>query len=244
MNMEKRFPALYSENQPSLIDTANDQLPALLKNEKDKRDFANRNKTAKDVGMLRKSLAAGISSSQTKDDQMMANTMRTGEFQKLNFQSSDIQDMKQGNTYEKGPKRIIHNRTSSQRISKVGKTAALNKLNNPNNLFLRHQAVVHQEYAQDPTNKFMKKPFLENLPSHQKSFYTNKKGFISLFEDVTKINLIFSEIIETVLCYRPKLAQTLSNLNLSYNKLYERLLEQNHKSEMDKEKEVKVRVTD
>lgn len=33
------------------------------------------------------------------------------------------------------------------------------------------------------------------------------------------------EVIETVICYRPELAQMLTNLNMSYNKLYEKLLE-------------------
>jgi hypothetical protein len=246
MNMEKQFPGLYSENLPSLKDATNDQLPALLKNEKDKKDFANKNKTAKDAGVLRQSNGTTAQALQN-NDLIMASTMRTGDLKKLNFQSNDVRNMKQVNTYENGPKRITHNRTNPNRTSKIRKSAGLSKRShnmNPNNLFLRNQTFAQPEYAKDPSNKFMKKPFLENLPSHQKNFYANKKGFISLFEDVTKINLVFSEVIETVLCYRPKLAQTLSNLNLSYNKLYERLLEQNHMSEMDKEKSIKVRITD
>ena len=138
----------------------------------------------------------------------------------------------------------MHRRGGSVIKPKTGKSAHMAKrsLLNPNNLFFRQQPLEEPDFIKDPTNKFMKKPFIENLPLHQKTFYSNKKGFISLFEDVTKINLVFSEIISTVLCYRPKLAQTLSNLNLSYNKLYERLLDQNHKAELDKEKEVKERI--
>lgn len=172
--------------------------------------------------------------------------MRSTGFGKMSFANDEVPDLKQGGTFEKYASqqfKAMHNRTRSMQKGKIGKSANGYRRRdlNPNNIFLRQQP-IEQDFAKDPTNKFMKKPFLENLPTHQKNFYANKKGFINLFEDVTKINLVFSEIIETVLCYRPKLAQTLSNLNLSYNKLYERLLDQNHKAEMEKEKELKTRL--
>lgn len=174
--------------------------------------------------------------------------MRSTDFnrQLISEDSNLVPDLRQGKTFDKyatSQHRVMHTRTRSMQKAKIGKTASgyRRKDLNPNNIFLR-QPPTEPVYAKDPTNKFMKKPFLENLPTHQKNFYANKKGFLSLFEDITKINLVFGEVIETVLWYRPKLAQTLSNLNLSYNKLYERLLDQNHKSEIEKDKELKIKL--
>ena len=53
---------------------------------------------------------------------------------------------------------------------------------------------------------------------------------------------MFNEIIETVLWYRPKLAHTLTNLNLSYNKIYEKLLDQYYKWEIEKDLEVQFKM--
>ena len=182
------------------------------------------------------------------ESQPASNPMRSTDFnrQLMSEDSNFVPDLRQGKTFDKyatSQHRIIHTRTRSMQKTKIGKTASgyRRKDLNPNNIFLR-QPPSEPEYVKDPTNKFMKKPFLENLPTHQKNFYANKKGFLNLFEDITKINLVFGEVIETVLCYRPKLAQTLSNLNLSYNKLYERLLDQNHKSEIEKDKELKLKL--
>jgi len=139
------------------------------------------------------------------DTQQLSNTMRHNEFQKMKISqeaNGSITDLKQGKTYDKynsSQRQGINYRTKSTH-QKSGKTAVGYKRRhlNPNNLFLRNQPPV-EEYAQDPMNKFMKKPFLENLPMNQKKFYMNKKGFLNLFEDITKINLVFSEVIETVL---------------------------------------------
>jgi hypothetical protein len=137
------------------------------------------------------------------DSQPLSGTMKSTDFQnKIKFGQEDpcaISDLKQERTFEKfnsTQRRGIHYRTRSTQNSKLGKTAIPTKRRdiNPSAMFLRNPPPV-EIFAQDPKNKFMKKPFLENLPSHQKSFFINKKGFLSLFEDITKINLVFSEII-------------------------------------------------
>ena len=54
---------------------------------------------------------------------------------------------------------------------------------------------------------------------------------------MTKTNLCFSEVVDVVLCYRLELGQALNNLNTSYNKLFEKMLEQCFRHDQEKEKE-------
>ena len=96
-------------------------------------------------------------------------------------------------------------------------------------------------YGDDP-GKYHKKAIYETLPVVLKSYFGRRKGFLEVFEEINKTNLCFSEVIEVVMCYRLELGQALNNLNTSYNKLYEKLLEQCYKNDMDKEKELDERM--
>ncbi|CAI2376513.1 unnamed protein product [Moneuplotes crassus] len=243
--MEDQFPGLYADIDYKMQKEADQPLPKLLMNEKEKTKLESYGVSPKVSDGARNSIRTKIAP--PNEVFGMNKTAKHGEFIKISTNTEDFQNLKQSNTYQNSMnhmRRVRHNRGGSMSKSKLGRTANVAKrsLLNPNNLFLRQQPIEEPEFVKDPINKFMKKPFLENLPLNQKNFYSNKKGFINLFEDVTKINLVFNEIISTVLCFRPKLAQTLSNLNLSYNKLYERLLDQNHKSELEKDKEVRNRL--
>ena len=249
-NMEKKFPNIHTQQFLAGQELDREYLPKLLRNEKDKLDFANRHTDTGDTAMNRRTAATKLSSPDGRflESQPGSQNMLTTNFQQFNIEGEDgevIQNLKQGNNFDNNETkgRNIHSRTQSLVKPKMGKTAIGHRRRdiNPNNLFLRRPANV-TTYSKDPSNQYMKKPFLENLQIHHKNFYTSKKEFISLFEDITKINLVFSEIIETVLWYRPKLAQTLSNLNLSYNKLYEKLLDQYHKSEIEKDKDLQIKM--
>lgn len=201
--LKKNFPNLISDDIPGIKVNDKEALPKLLKNERDRTEFAHRQ--SYDKNSYLKSTAAtkfGQPDDQAMKTNQFSNTMRSTDFPRVKTGATDadtIFNIKQGNTYENKPI-MAHHRTRSLTKGKVGKTAngQRRKDLNPNNLFLRQQP-SSTAYSKDPTTKYMKMPFLDNLPMYQKHFYANKKGFVNLFEDITKINLIFSEVIETVL---------------------------------------------
>jgi len=191
--MEKKFPSLHAQNIPVLKDTERDALPKLLRNEKDKQEFANR-LTTDTAAFMKTTVGSKVVSPENKliQSQQLTNTMKSTDFRRVqdgDDESNEIPNIKQGMTFDKqSVQRAIHNRTRSMTKGKIGKGGLGNRRDlNPNNLFLRQQPNA-TTYTKDPINQFMKKPFLDNLPTQQKNFYANKKGFISFFEDVTKIN--------------------------------------------------------
>ena len=180
-NMEKKFPGIHGNHLNSGQISDRDLLPKLLRNEKDKKDFANRNTDTGDTAMNRRTAATKLSSPDNRllETQPASNNMLSTNYQQFNAEADEaemIHNLKQGiseDNYIKG--RSIHSRTQSLVKPKMGKTAGASRRRdlNPNNLFLRRAPNV-STYSKDPSNQYMKKSFFENLQIHHKNFYTSK----------------------------------------------------------------------
>ena len=66
----------------------------------------------------------------------------------------------------------------------------------------------------------LRQDFIDELPIDERTFYAHRKDFRILFEDVSRQNTAFTEVIETVSCYRAELANSLRDLQYSYNDVY------------------------
>ena len=160
--MEKRFPNLHDNEMPGLKDPNREELPQLLKNEKDRKEFANRQSVEK-TGYLKSTAATRFAiDDNVKESQKFSNTMYSSDFPRVRTGDTGADTMinlKKGMTFDNNAlsKAKTHNRAKSMAKAKMGKTAVGQKRRdlNPNNLFLRNQPSI-TTYAKDPTNKFMK----------------------------------------------------------------------------------------
>ena len=160
--MEKRFPNLHDNEMPGIKDPNREELPQLLKNEKDRKEFANRQSVEK-TGYLKSTAATRFAVDDpvnVKESQKFSNTMYSSDFQRVRTGNTGTMiDAKKSMNFDKNAlnKVKMHNRSRSMAKTKLGKTAVGQKRRdlNPNNLFLRNQPSI-TTYAKDPTNKFMK----------------------------------------------------------------------------------------
>ena len=144
-DMMKKFPGIHTKHFQTL-GAGNDYLPQLLKNERDKREFSNRQNNSNITTDARKTAGVKISTpdNQMINSQIVPNTMRSAANQNFNNDSEVglIQDQKLASFYnENDNQRRIHTRTKSysKHIVRRGQERITKSDFYQNNLFLRRQ---------------------------------------------------------------------------------------------------------
>ena len=236
--LEKKFKAIFNSN-PEQSNSQTTHLPKIIQAEKDKREFLNaaleqdsrrrQNQTIvalegdpdASLQTLPQSLAQRLTSPGSKKGATnLASVLGgTGSSHKKG-RASSIQ-VKGGATSRSGYDEPIfdHVRKNAETIKDM-------KMSSFDRTRARVETSMRRIHGEDPVGKYHKKSLIEALAPPLRSYFSRRRGFPELLEDVTKTNLCFSEVVEVVLCYRLELGQALNNLNTSYNKLFEKMLEQ------------------
>lgn len=66
-----------------------------------------------------------------------------------------------------------------------------------------------------------------------RQYFCQKKGFPKVFEEINSVNVLSNELTRTLSCYKYELSQILQDITVSFNQIFENLLEQCYLSDKD-----------
>jgi len=86
------------------------------------------------------------------------------------------------------------------------------------------------------------KQFQQMLALNLRQFFCQKKGFSKVFDEVNKVNALASELINQLSSYKYELSQTLQEVTLCFNQVFEHLLEQCYQVSEDTQEQVQAKI--
>eukprot|EP00347_Sterkiella_histriomuscorum_P022955 403336507 len=118
-------------------------------------------------------------------------------------------------------------------------------VSNPEILKLREQV---QQNLKDLEMKRLaiqhQKKFQENININYRQYFSQKKGFSKVFDEINNVNVLSVDLIKALSCYKYELSQIQQDITVSYNSIFENLLEQCFMSDKDTLLQVESKIKD